>query len=236
MILRCFNEEGQSLFQAFLEGRIDNSSRRKLQEELEKGSLTVRVNPEVELSANGFADRLQLGLYLNKLIERTGRPELEKEGGFWSWLSALFFPILCPEEERAGPGQIARWIPDSQNYRTYYRHLLAGPYFIVKQYSADPNKALAILANKPHRPGEIAEQLASRQDLVTNEVVLEVATRLYIDSGTNRPKVGAAGRGKGSVARYVSILRQLELTWDLQYLHPEKLIDLLPPEFDRFRI
>ena len=235
MILRYFNEDGENQFLAFLKGHIDRESRRKLRKELEEDSLTKRIFPEVELLKTGFDNRLQLGLYLNELVEKTGQPELESNRAFWSWVSAYLFPMLCPEEEGIGPGQIARWIPDTDNFQTYYRHLLAGPYFVVKHYRADPYKAFAILANEPHRPGDIAEQLASRQNLVTNETVLEVATRLYIDRGTAKPKVGAAGRGRGSVTRLISTLRQLDLIWDLYYLHPDELMELLPPEFERFK-
>ena len=94
---------------------------------------------------------------------------------------------------------------------------------------------MALLANPPHQPGDIAEQLASRQELVTNPSVMEVATRLYINPETGRPKRGAAGRGPGSARRLAAVLNQLDLTWDLYGLDPDKLLDLLPEEFNQFQ-
>ena len=93
---------------------------------------------------------------------------------------------------------------------------------------------MAVLAAPLHRPGDIVEQLASRQELVTNQSVMEAATRLYIgDDGLPKPR--AAGRGAGSARRLADVLTQLDLTWDLYDLSTEKLLELLPPEFDEFK-
>ena len=42
-------------------------------------------------------------------------------------------------------------------------------------------------------PGDVAEQLASRIEFVSNRALVEVASRLYVDSTTGKLKRGAGG-------------------------------------------
>ena len=98
---------------------------------------------------------------------------------------------------------------------------------------------MSLLASPPHSPGDVVEQLASRQEYVTNNTVMQVATILYV-SPEGRIKAGAAGGGRGggrpgNVRRFVDFLNQLDLTWDLYGLEVDTLLDMLPSEFDRFR-
>jgi hypothetical protein len=96
---------------------------------------------------------------------------------------------------------------------------------------------MILLGGPLHGPGEIVEQLAAYQELVTNKAVVESATRLYYDSSReNRHfKVGAAGKGAGSARRYVDVLMQFDLTWDLYSMTTDEILAMLPDEFDRFR-
>jgi hypothetical protein len=79
------------------------------------------------------------------------------------------------------------------------------------------------------------EQIASRQELVTNSAVVTIATRLYVDTSTNSPKRGAGGKSRGAPRRLADILNQFDVTWDLYYMSAEDLLGMLPEEFDRFR-
>jgi hypothetical protein len=77
---------------------------------------------------------------------------------------------------------LPRAMPLVDNYQKFYRHLLVGPFLIVRAHRDAPDRAIAMLCNPLWKPGEIAEQLASRKELVTNRAVAEVATRLYYDA------------------------------------------------------
>jgi hypothetical protein len=92
-----------------------------------------------------------------------------------------------------------------------------------------------MLCNPLWKPGEIAEQLASRKELVTNRAVAEAATRLYYDSAKNSFKRGAGSDVRGAARRLATLLNQLDLTWYLYGLTAAELLQLLPKEFDRFR-
>ena len=59
---------------------------------------------------------------------------------------------------------------------------------------------------------------------------MTVATTLYVDPSTGRPKRGAASNAR----RLADTLNQLDLIWDLYALDPDKLLKLLPSEFLAF--
>ena len=93
-----------------------------------------------------------------------------------------------------------------------------------------------MLCNPLWQPGEIAEQLASRKELVTNRGVVEAATRLYYDSTTRTFKRGAGTKTRGAPRRLADLLNQLDLTYYLYGMAADELLALLPKEFDRFRL
>ena len=188
---------------------------------------------DIEVECRELSTRFAIGKYLHALFDHAIVPDLVTDQGIWTWLSAFYFEQLCPPGSQ--PGDRARWVPAVGNYRQYYRHLLAGPFLIYRAHHDNPCRAMALLANPPHQHGDIVEQLASRQELVTNPSVMEAATKLYIDPETGRLKRGTGSKGPGSPRRLVTILNQLDLTWDLYKLETQKLLDLLPAEFDRFK-
>jgi hypothetical protein len=81
---------------------------------------------------------------------------------------------------------------------------------------------------------DFTEQLSSRLELITNRAIVEAATQLYFDLQNERPKRGAAStkRKPGTLRRFVDLMRQLDLTYDLYSLDHNELLKLLPKEFD----
>ena len=230
MKLRSFYTGGITRFEQFLAsaGRDPED----LRAFLEDPGLSTRVSPEIEVEARSFVNRFAAGEYLYCLLGDSNISNLDEDRGIWAWLSAFYFDQLCPDGTK--PGRDYRWVPAVNSFRNYYRHLLGGPYFIYRAHRDNPQHAVAVLATPLHRPGDIVEQLASRQEIVTNHSVMEAATRLYIGAD-GAPKPRAAGRGAGSARRLADVLTQLDLTWDLYDLGTEKLLELLPAEFDEFK-
>ena len=230
MKLRSFNTGGINRFGQFVASAArDPVDLRAL---LDNVGLSTAVSPEIEVEARSFVNRFAAGEYLYSLLGDSNISNLDEDRGIWAWLSAFYFDQLCPDGTK--PGMDYRWVPAVNSFRNYYRHLLAGPYFIYRAHQGDPQLAMAVMATPLHRPGDIVEQLASRQELVTNHSVMEAATRLYIGEH-GLPKSRAAGRGAGSARRLADVLTQLDLTWDLYDLSTEKLLKLLPGEFDEFK-
>lgn len=197
-------------------------------------SKPVEVDSDVDLIP--FGTRFDLARYLDTKLTESGLKNLNRDVELWAWLALFFFDQLCPADDdgRRHPGERARWIPAVNDYRKYYRHLIAGPYWIYRAHRDDPSRVRAVLAGPVDQPGDIAEQLASRQEIVTNKAAMALATRLYIAEETGRPKKGAAGRGPGSARRLADILNQFDLTWDLYSMEVAAMLKMMPKEFNRF--
>lgn len=180
--------------------------------------------------------RLELGEILFDMFETNQNlRKMQSDQGLWSWLAAAWLPTLFENSPRSAKiGEDARWILDKQKTR-YYRHLLAGPFFIYNQHYPNPEKALSILGGSPIIPGELVGQIAASSDIAYS-VGAEIATILYIDPKTGKPKKGSGGAGPGSPRRLTAAyLNQIDLTLDYRGMNALDVIDILPKEFDKFK-
>jgi len=235
--LRYLNELGLIRFGEFLDSFSTPKPHDYPQEILVDADTSQGVEPQIEIERRSFQNRFEAAIYLNQCLSPASITGIENVRGLWAWLALYFFDVLCPldEDGHRKPGERARWIPAVGDFRKYYRHLLAGPYRIYRAHRDTPERAMALLCTPLHQPGDIVEQLASRQELVTNVAVMQVATTLYIDTSTGQPKRGAAGRGPGSARRLADILNQFDVTWDLYAMKFDDILRMLPREFGRFR-
>jgi hypothetical protein len=237
MKLRRFNSDGIAVFAEY---------RARLQLEptlpppldlLEDAALTEFISEDVEVVARSFTNRLEAGLFLNELIDAAGVNLPEQDRGLWTWLTLFFFDEVCPADGNGhrDPQDEARLLPLLDNHQRFYRHLLLGPFLIVRAHRDQPERAVAFLKQPLWKPGDIVEQLASRKELVTNRAVAEAATRLYFDPVAGAFKRGHSSKVRGGPRRLASLLNQLDLTWYLYGLSADEILNLLPKEFDRFR-
>ncbi len=204
---------------------------------LEEPAYTEILSEKVDVQPQRFESRLEAGQHLNDLIDAAGITLPERDRGLWAWLTLLHFDAMCPADGngRRFPQDEARLLPLLDNHQRFYRHLLLGPFLIVRAHRENPDRALAFLKQSLWKPGDIVEQLASRKELVTNPAVAETATRLYFDSATNSFKRGSGSKTKGAPRRLANLLNQLDLTWYLYGMTTAEILSLLPKEFDRFR-
>lgn len=186
------------------------------------------------ISPNGasLSTRWHLGGWLIKTFGATG--DMVNTGA-WSWLALDLFDLLCPSV--AGSRRVredARYLLEADDYRKAYRHLLAGPYLLMQAHRGDPDAVRGLLATAPDAPGEVYEQLAARKYTVTSRAVVQAATFLYFDLNTGKLKRGAGGSAAGSPRRLSEVLQQFDLTYDLQAIPANHLLNILPKEFARF--
>jgi hypothetical protein len=204
---------------------------------LEDPALTQPISSDVDVPKRTFANRLEAGQFLNDLLDAAQIRSPERDAGLWSWITLFYFDEVCPADGhgRRHPQDEARLIPILDNYQRFYRHLLLGPFLIVRAHRDQPERAMALLCNPLWKPGEIVEQLASRKELVTNRAVVDLATRLYYDPTSGSFKRGAGSSVKGAPRRLAALFNQLDLTWYLYGMNTDEVLSLLPKEFDRFR-
>ena len=91
---------------------------------------------------------------------------------------------------------------------------------------------MALLCQPVNLPGDVVEQLASRQEVVTNPGILDLATKLYVSATTQRLKP----RADGSARRLIDVLGQFDLTWDLYASTGAELAAVMPKEFAKFLV
>lgn len=196
------------------------------------------IDVDVDVEHIRFASRFEFAEYLHEKLVGANLSHAELDSGLWAWLTLFYFDQLCPPNKEGGrkAGERARYIPDVGNFRKFYRHLLLGPFMIYRAHAGDISRARGLLASVLSTPGDVVEQLVARQELITNKAVVGVATSLYVDKVTGKLKKGSGGKGPGSPRRLVDIVDQFDVTYDLYAMTPEMLLNLLPAEFNRFRV
>lgn len=237
MKLRRFNSDGVAAFATYRARLALEPSLPPPTHLLEDPALTNEVSGGAQVPQQSFENRLEAGVFLNSIIDAAGISLPERDQGLWTWLTLFYFDEVCPADGNGNrnPQHEARLIAQVDNYQRFYRHLLLGPFLIVRAHRDDPNRAIAFLCKPLWEPGEIVEQLASRKELVTNRAVAEAATRLYYNPASRSFKRGAGSSVKGAPRRLAALLNQLDITWYLYGLGVDELLQLLPKEFDRFR-
>jgi len=237
MRLHRFNADGVAAFATYRARLTLEPTLPPPLELLEDPAATELLSGDIDVPKRDFSNRMEAGKLLNELLDASGIPLIERDKGLWTWLTLFYFDQVCPADGhgRRTPQDEARLVPILDNYQRFYRHLLLGPFLIVRAHRDQPERAIAMLCNPLWKPGEIVEQLASRKELVTNRAVVEAATRLYYNPATSSFKRGAGSSVKGAPRRLAALFNQLDLTWYLYGMSTDEVIQLLPKEFDRFR-
>jgi hypothetical protein len=93
------------------------------------------------------------------------------------------------------------------------------------------------LSAKPDVPGDLFEQLASRQEIAACKGVIEAATLLYWNESEKKIKKGVRDKdGAGVLRRFVrATIPQFQMTYDLNSMSGNDVIQLLPREYDKWK-
>lgn len=235
--LRRLNDEGLlEATTALLD--IDSGSDPDIASLVQSDALTDRV-PGIDVRRKEFTDRMEAGRYFSDLLAplRSNGENLMADKGLWTWLALLWIDHLAPKQVDGSRRLFdhRRWILSVEGHFAYYRHCLAGPYYVFEAHRDDPDRAAALLCGPVEVPGEVWEQIASRQDFVGSPSLMKLVRMLYFDESSRRLKRGAASQGPGGVRRLPMVMNQFGLTWDVAGMPVDRLLALLPSEFDRFR-
>lgn len=231
--VRVMKEEGERQFMEFINQVKLIPSYPK--PDLNDSQYSEEFQPRVEVNEREvFQSKLQLAEYLDECFGRAGlkREDIIANNGLWTWLAYLWFDSLAPVNPATGKRPIremAKYMCSS-DYRDYYRHFIAGPYMI---YSLHGKKNSRVFLYSPiYEHNDFIEQIASRQFIIAHRNLIETFSKLYLDNNSGTPKRGAQSRSSaGNIRRFVKIIQQFELTFDLYDMEPQQIIDLLPAEF-----
>lgn len=232
--VRILTEKGIESFRAYLHGLAGGSKASPPKEMLYSPTHSADFNGAVVIDQREFPSRLEAVAYFSKVFAGVEHATVDYHPGLWSWLSLFYFDQVCPADPGGArrPGRDYRHIPD-RSYRYRHRHLLAGPYHIHHLHGYE---ARLLLCSPLFRENHFHHELASRQSFITNPAIIEAATILYFDEVKGRPRLGSQSGGKpGTLLRFVDVIQQLDVTYDLYSMSSEKLLSLLPPEFDKWK-
>ena len=205
------------------------------------------VAPAVFVAPRSFANRRAAGEYLSARLEPLGMARIAGNAPLWSWLGMFYFDEAVGRyadgRRRIAASDVAYVIDplsarrgDSQSHRN---RLLAA-WDIYTRHGEE--RARGLLSQRVSGMEQLAERLLGKMEAYRSPGVMALANRLYTDPATGQQKTGIAGGGSGGnqrppggIVRLLDVLDQLYMTYDVYGMTAERLLALLPPEFDRFR-
>jgi hypothetical protein len=242
--IRKFTEQGIKEFEALLENfriakEIDEGELYKL---VFNDTYTLVFDEAEPLTLEADNNKYNIAKNISQSLNLDQRRELDKDKGLWTWLSALILNRLIKRNIKTGEIKISYdnslYVYDPAHNR-YYRHLIAFPCLIYSSLREIGKKIF--LRDTIDERGEIVEQLSAVQDIQRNRGVVEAATILYYDPIKDDVIRGAASKENekknlgGQARRFRVLLKQLALTYDLNAMNGNQIVELLPKEFERWK-
>jgi hypothetical protein len=195
------------------------------------------VNEQIQIENREFATRLEMAQYLDEALAEIESDSIETDVYLWSWLSLYYFDQVSPVQKNGHrkPGRDYRHILEP-GYRYGHNHLLAGAYLVYTVYGLNDDLSKLLLYTAPSIESTFHHQLAQRQSIITNKNLMKAAHLLYTSKLEGKPKFGALAKNKaGTVYRFIDVIQQLDLNYDLYSMTGEEVLQLLPPEFDKWK-
>jgi hypothetical protein len=234
--LRRLNDTGIAQFAEYLNGGASAAPPLHL---LRHPDTSEPLDTSIKLVPRNYPNRYEFGRELTMRLGPLDPSRISNDRGLWTWLALSVFDQLCPSgaDGKRKLDKQYRYILSS-DYRHYYRHLVRTPWQLCRDHG--PNSRFLLLpasdgADPLRRHGDILEQLGGTQSIIRSRPIIVEASRLYSDPISGRPKKGAAGKGGGSIRRFARVLRQLDLTFDPEFMPPGGLSAVLPVEFDGWK-
>lgn len=218
--------------------------------EIAGGATTATVvNSSVNVPvAPSLATRQDTAKLVSNLLANAGIEAGPSSGhdSLFSWLALVFFSSLCKRTKSGAidAGERHRYVL-SRSTSDFYRHLVACPYWLLKQHG---KSARIFLSQEAYVMPDVVEQIVSRPALIDSKGVVEVINHLYWDESLNRPKKGftttkrlkgdpppgfaKSSPAPGTLRALEWTLGQLQCTYDLRSMTAGEILAKLPEEFD----
>lgn len=244
--IRKYNKQGIESFRSILErcatdGAYALHARADVDLLLSDQSKTERICPGLMIDeAKTFESRFQLAEYLLPVLEKLplGTRDPLWDEGLLAWLAGAWFDSFAPvRKSRRKMLAVSHWIPNIDTSRRWYRHVVLGPLFVVRQFRDRPELARMMLSPALSVPtAEIYRAFIENPRFFACVPAVEVAHLLYWDPATQSLKRGHGDKGtKGDLRGLLRVLNQLDRTFDLHFIPAASLLAKLPNEFDGFR-
>ncbi len=224
------NGNGLDTFKKVLSGNLPETEIDPLSPELVTPIMgTKGISVTTHSTAKEFAQQVLHSLGEAKLHDHVSND------GLWTWLTFVMRDVLFKRDPNGTliTGENCRWYPAKLNdYRNANQHIVRMPVVLLERFG---NSADHMLCGPPNEIPKIRYTLTRSQGMM-NAVFQSVARKLYFndESGKLKPGVGST-RGGGTAYRLAQVFKQLDVTWEIEYLEPNEFMKILPSEFDRFK-
>jgi hypothetical protein len=236
--LRKFSDKGIEQFRRYLADLKEGAASSPPFDLLVDPVASKPVNEQLQIENRKFATRLELAQYLDEALAEFEYDSIETDVYLWSWLSLFYFDQVCPVDDNGmrKPGRDYRHIPEI-GYRHGHRHLLGGAYLVYTIYGLKERLSKLLLSSPLPKESKVHHELATRQSMITNVGIIEAAHILYYDEKANKPKRGIIVKKNtpGTLYRFIDIIQQLDLNYDLYSMTGEEVLQLLPAEFNKWK-
>ena len=241
MIVRSFSARGEQRFAAFLDAFQNGEVSQDAALDIAlTNSLTESVTPQVRITIPKLVNKKELAKSVCdafavanwKSLPSHTDPHMRR---IWTWLAAVCFDHIRTRRANRRLQDYSFFIA-GPNWNRFYRHRIAGPARTHWLFRRSPSDANILLYGPAYQHSDFEEQITGRQDRYSNVALVAAANKLYWDPSSGRPKRGAQTRQRsGTLRRFLNVMDQLDLTYDLHGISEEKILTLLPPEFDRWK-
>ena len=238
MEMRQLNDRGLDAFRGYLDGLRAGSDASPPAVLLTDAGMSQPVPGGGQVEARSFQSRLEVARYLEDALADVVCEAIENEVGLWSWLSLFYFDQVCPADTagRRKPGRDYRHLL-APGYPHGHRHLLGGAHLVYTVYGCGEMLSPLLLNTPLHIENKFCHELAVRPGLITNRGVMEATAHLYFDQRTQKPKRGAQIKNApGTLYRFINVIQQLDLNYDLYSMSGAQVMALLPAEFRSWSI
>lgn len=196
------------------------------------------LSQNVEIERNRFYTKYEAATYLAGVFTDLDQSETSYNGGLWSWVSLYYLEELLEAKAsdknklNSPENYILEVEQGDLNWRKYIYHLLATPFYLYRRHGEE---ARMLLAGPVGSRMTLTYEIAARPQFARSREFIRLVNRLYSDIHGNMKRGAATGEKRsGSIHRLIKIFQQLELTYDVFDMNCEKMIKLLPPEFDEW--
>lgn len=189
-----------------------------------------------------FNTTYELGGYLAEEVFglEVDRFALREDRGMWAWVSLALLPNLL----KRGRGSEGKPF-DAPHYmeveaRLAYRLIVRTAWELVHLHGA---KARVALSSPRTAWGDVAEQIAARQEIYAHPGFWTVAERLYVKpDGMTKAGVATIRKkehrrdpkskvGLGAARRLIASFGQFERTYLLREMSADEILEILPAEY-----
>ncbi len=199
-----------------------------------------------------FKDRYEIAEYLTPILKEfddhseeyglENRDKYGKSAGLWSWFALVYFDQLVKPSNKGHEHYVFRPHKGLENYR----HSVFTPFKTYRRWKKDSR---VFFGTKIDTMGQIWESALSRDYLMSSSTAVRLMIKLYSDPSNQciaKPKASSqpskdilksgkpSSAGYGSVERFSTVFKRLKLTYHVQSLTPDALLDLMGNEFKQW--